>query len=88
MKTSNLTKGILGAALFSLSSCLWAADSNVNAMEEGYQVAHGGPGAGRPGPGLRKGNVKTRSIGRKKDRQGSRQVKRRRAAVSGNQDAE
>ena len=65
MKISNLTKGILGAALFSLSSCLWAAGNSAT-LEEGYQVAAGpGGGKGAVGPGLRRGNVKTRNVKRK-----------------------
>lgn len=39
MKLSNLTKGILGASLISISSCLWAASSEVT--EEGMQLAAG-----------------------------------------------
>lgn len=46
MNLSNITKGILGAAVLSVSSCLWAAaGSDINTSNESqFQVAHGGPG--------------------------------------------
>lgn len=71
MKISNLTKGILGAAVFSLSSCLWAADSNVNTLEGSYQVA-----AKRAVP-QKKMNKKTSTLKRKSDRRANRQSDRK-----------